>query len=444
MDLLLEIGIILALVLANGVFALAEISLVSSRRSRLRQLADSGDAKAAAALALAESPSRFLATVQIGITLVGIVAGAFGGARLSGRLSVYLEPLPWIGAWAQELTFTAVVLFITYLSLILGELIPKRLGLSNPEGFARSLAYPMSLLSRIAGPVVTFLGASTEGAIRLFGLKLAGQSAVTDEEVKALMKEGLQTGNFVQTESSMVENILELDHLVARELMTPRTKIIWIEQEESHEQIWHKIVVSGHSTFPVYAKSRDHVVGLISVKSIYANLAAGAPVRVSDLMTAPLLLPAVTPASKVLDTFKSSGKHFALLVDEYGHVVGLVTVHDLLEAIVGEMPSMEDRLKPAAVQRHDGSWLIDALLDCETFEATVQDFKLHPAAERDYQTVAGYIIQRLNHVPMEGDYFDEQGYRVEIIDLDGHRVDKILMIPVPALTAAPIADETPS
>ncbi len=425
-----EIAVVLVLIMVNGVFAMAEIALVSARRARLRHLAEAGDSKAAAALELAESPNRFLATVQIGITLVGIVAGAFGGARLAGHLAEPLKHLPWIAPWADKIAFALVVVAITYLSLIVGELIPKRLAMANAEGYARLLAKPMQFLSRLAKPAVAFLGFSTEGLMKLLDLKAQEGAAVSDEEVKALMQEGLRAGTFVAMESTMVENILDLDVLVAQDLMTPKAKIIWIQEREPHDMIWHKIVVSGHSNFPVYGETRDHVVGVLSVKSIYANLAAGAPAKVKDLMIAPLLVPASTPASQLLDVFKTSGMHVALLVDEFGQVVGLVTVHDLLEAIVGDMPSMEDRLKPSAMQRMDGSWLIDASLHCADFEERVEDYRLPSADGRDYQTIAGYVMQRLGHVPKEGEAFEEQGYRVEVIDMDGHRVDKILMIPL--------------
>lgn len=436
-----EIAVVVVLILANGVFAMAEISLVSARRARLRHLAEAGDTSAAAALELAESPNRFLATVQIGITLVGIVAGAFGGASIAPNLAEPLAKLPWLSpSWADKIAFALVVIPITYLSLIVGELIPKRLGMANAEGYARLLAKPMRFLSRIASPAVAFLGASTDGLMKLLGLKMQAEAAVSDEEVKAMMREGLRAGTFVPMESTMVENILDLDDLTAQELMTPKAKIIWIQESEPHDLIWHKIVVSGHSNFPVYGETRDHVVGMLSVKSIYANLAAGVPATVKDLMTPPLLVPATTPASQMLDIFKSSGKHVALLVDEFGHVVGLVTIHDLLEAIVGDMPSMEDRLKPSALKREDGSWLIDASLHCDDFEEHVTDYKLPLPDDREYQTIAGYVMQRLGHVPAEGEFFEEQGYRVEIIDMDGHRVDKILMIPLKNIALKNLGD----
>ncbi|MEZ0386339.1 MAG: hemolysin family protein [Verrucomicrobium sp.] len=432
-SILLEIGVIFLLVVANGVFAMAEIAIVSSKRNRLRSMAEAGNAKAAVALELAENPSRFLATVQIGITLVGILTGVYGGATLSEHLAVVLKEVPVLATYAQPVSFVVVVILITYLSLVVGELIPKRLGLNNPEAYAMALAKPMGRISKVTGPVVNFLSASTDGLLRLLGVKITEEQTISDEEVKSLMREGMRAGVFVPAESSMVDNVLELDHLPARELMTPRAKIIWVSVTDAHDQIWHKIVVSGHSFFPVYEGTRDNVVGVISVKSIYANLAAGAPVSVKDLMTPALMVPDITPASNLLDTFKAKGKHLALLVDEFGHVIGLVTVHDLMEAIVGDFPSQDVRLKPRALRRDDGSWLIDAMMDCEMFEAQVPGFKLGSALERDYQTFAGYVIQRSGGVPQEGEWFEEQGFRVEIIDMDGHRVDKVLLMPLSGL-----------
>lgn len=428
-SLLIEIALILLLILLNGLFAMAEISIVSSRKARLRSLAGAGDKSAEAALDLAESPNRFLATVQVGITLVGVFTGAVGGARISERLAFYLKEFPYIGPWASQIALIFVVLSITYISLILGELLPKRLGLLNPEKVAILIARPMRRLSKMTGFLVSLLSLSTDFLFKILGLPTKANEEVSDEEVKALMQEGLRSGSFVPQESRMVENILELDHIYAREIMTPRIKIIWIEANESHEQVWHKIVISGHSVFPVYEKTRDNVLGMISVKSIYANLAAQAPVNIRDLVTEALLIPENSPASKLMEQFKSEGKHQALLVDEFGHVVGLVTIHDLLETIVGEMPTMEDRMKPQAMRRKDGSWLVDAILDCEDLEEHIQGFTLGDPLEREYQTVAGYVIEKLGKVPEEGDTFIDQDYQIEIIDMDGHRVDKVLLIP---------------
>jgi putative hemolysin len=437
-EILIEIGILLTLLVANGVFAMAEIAVVSSRKARLKQLANDGDLKAKAALALAESPNRFLATVQIGITLVGIVAGVFGGATLAEKLAIGLKDVPGLSDYAQPISFGLVVTIITYFSLVIGELIPKRIGLGNPEGIARFLAGPMNKLSVITSPVVTFLTASTDGLLKLFGIKPQAETTISEEEVMLMAREGLRAGILRQSETEMVESVLNLDQLPVREIMTPRNKIIWINVTDNHENIWHKIVVSAHTRFPVYENTRDNIVGILSVKSLYANLAAGAGTKVKDLMTPAMVVPASQDSSTLLDTFKKSGKHMAMVSDEYGHIAGLVTVHDVLEAIAGDFPNQHQRLRPTAKKRDDGTWLIDAMIAAEEFEKLVPEFKLCLADEREYQTFAGYLVKKIGHLPKEGDCFEDQGFRIEIIDMDGHRIDKVLLIPKTAWNILPV------
>jgi putative hemolysin len=426
----IEAGIIFLLLMINGLFAMAEIALVSARKGRLKHLADAGETRATLALELAESPNRFLATVQVGITLVGIGAGAFGGATVAERLAEALRGVPVLAPYARALGFAVVVVGITYLWLVLGELAPKRLALGNPEGIAMRVARLMNALSRLAFPVVNFLGWSTDALLRLLGIKPAEEAKVSEEEVKLLVREGMRAGIFLPHESIMVEGVLALDRIAVRQLMTPRAKIIWVHLHDTHEAIWHKIVVSGHTTFPVYEGQRDHVVGVISVKDIYANLAAGIEVKVKDLMTPPLVVPESQTASTLLEKFKKSRRHVALVADEFGLVVGLVSMHDIMEAIIGEFPSPDERLKPSAKRRDDGSWLVDGMLEVEEFEREIPDFKLPLPTERDYQTFAGFIVSHLGHLPHEGESFQLHGYHVEVIDMDGHRVDKVLLMPL--------------
>lgn len=427
----LEIAVIFALLLANGLFAMSEIAVVSARKARLRQRAEAGNSRARAALELAENPNRFLATVQVGITLVGTLAAAFGGARVAGSLAGVLAQVPWLEPYAQPLSFGLVVAAITLASLIIGELVPKRLGLANPEGIAAFIAGPLGALSRIVSPLVTLLGWGTDAVLKLFRIEAKPVVEVTEEEVGLLVREGMRAGVFHPSEPAMVEGVLALDRLALGELMTPRAKIIWVNVHEPHDAIWHKIVVSGHTTFPVYDGNRDHVVGVVTVKAIYANLAAGIPPRVKDLMTPPLVVPATQSASTLLETFKRTGKHIALVADEFGGIVGLVSLHDIMEAIIGELPSPDERLKPRAKRREDGSVLVDAIIELDEFARVVPDFQLPPAAGRHYQTFAGFIMQQLGRVPAEGEAFDWSGYRVEVIDMDGHRVDKVLLMRQP-------------
>jgi len=432
----LEMAIIFVLLIVNGVFAMAEIAVVSAKKSRLRRLADQGNGKARIALELAESPNRFLSTVQIGITLVGIFAGAFGGATLATELAKPIGQIAFLADYADKIAFGMVVAIITYFSLVLGELVPKRFGLSNPEGIAMRVARPMNWLSKFAGPVVAFLSLSTEALLRLLGFKPEKEAVVSEDEVRVMMQEGVRAGAFNKVESHIVHSALELDQLPVREIMTPRPKVIWLNREDAHEQIWHKIVVSGHSHFPVYEGNRDHTVGVVSVKSIYANLAAGVGVQLKDLMVPPLIVPESQTVLQLVETFKQSGKHIALVTDEFGSLVGLVTLNDVMEAVVGEFPTQGERAKPEARKRDDGSWLIDAMIDLEAVEKALPGCKFGGEAHNEYQTLAGFVVKTLGHVPKEGETFEAQGYVFEVLDMDRHRVDKVLVLPAKPVTSA--------
>ena len=426
---LFEIVVILLLLVVNGVFAMTEIAIVTARKARLRQLASGGNARAGLALALAESPNRFLSTVQIGITLVGILAGAFGGATIAEELAKPLAAAPVLGAYSDAIALGIVVLAISYFSLVVGELVPKRIGLGHPERISLLVARPMQALSVIAGPAVRFLSFSTDGLLRLLAIKPQKEAIVSEEEVKVLMQEGLRAGAFQKVESDIVASVLDLDRLMARDIMTPRPKVIWLNRDDPHETVWHKIVVSGHSFFPVYEGNRDRVVGVVSVKAIYANLAAGVGVNLKDLVVAPLIVPATQNVLQLVETFKKSGKHLALVADEFGGIAGLVTLNDVMEAIVGDFPSQDERARPAAQQRPDGTWLIDAMIEIEGVERALPGFMVEDSASKDYQTLAGYVVKRLGHMPKEGETFEAHGYVFEVLDMDRHRVDKVLVMP---------------
>jgi putative hemolysin len=425
-----EIVVIFLLLLANGVFAMAEIAVVSAKKPKLRRLAEQGVGKAKAALELAESPNRFLATVQVGITLVGIFAGAFGGATLAAKLAVPMSHVTFLAPYADNIAFGIVVAVITYFSLVLGELVPKRFGLSNPEGIAMGVAKPMNWLSRAAGPLISFLSVSTEALLRLLGFKPEKEAVVSEEEVRVLMQEGLRAGSFSKVETHIVHSALELDQLSVRDLMNPRAKIIWLNVDEPHEAIWHKVIVSGHSHFPVYEGNRDQVVGMVTVKSIYAHLAQGIPVKLHDLMTPPLIVPATQTAVRLLETFKEKRRHIALVTDEFGSIVGLVSLHDIMEAVLGDFPTQDQRNRPEAKKREDGSWLIDAMIGIEEVDRALPGFSLSAAASKDYQTLAGFVMKQLGHIPKEGETCEAQGYVFEVLDMDQHRVDKVLATPI--------------
>ena len=430
---LFEIALIFVLLLCNGLFAMTEIAIVSSRRAVLQTRAEAGSKGAARALELADSPNRFLSTVQIGITLVGIFAGAVGGASLSARLAGVLRPLGFLGPLTEEISFAFVIGTITYLSLVIGELVPKRLAMQYPERIAGMMSGPMSGLSRLASPFVSLLAWSTSSLLRLCGVAETEESKLSREELTVLIRQGMVAGGVERAESRMMEGVLGFEKLEAYDIMIPRPKMVWIERDEKHSDVWPRIVKSTQGFFPVYHVQRDNLVGVISVKDCYAQLAAGIEVRFQNLMQPPLLIPEVQKASLLLEEFRRTGHHAAFVVDEFGGVIGMVTLIDLMEAIVGDVPSKEERLSMPIKQRKDGSWLIDGLFEIEKLETFLKGFERPDGAGDEYQTLAGWFSQRLARVPTEGDTIEESGWRFEIVDMDGIRVDKVLAMRLPGV-----------
>ena len=427
-DILVEILIIFLLLMANGLFAMTEIAVVSSRKARLKKIADEGSVRAKAALALVEEPTRFLSTVQIGITLVGILAGAFGGARLSGRLATWLaEKVPALADYAPAAAIILVVGVITYFSLIIGELVPKRIGLTNPEGKAMVMAAPMNALSRFALPFVWLLTVSTNGLLKVLGLGSHKDAPPSEEEISHLIEQGTSAGVFHQAERAMVEGVLRLDERPVTEIMTRRTKIVWLDVDDADEVNWRKIVASGHSQFPVYEGTRDHVLGMVSVKALWANSAIGLRNQLRDHLTQPLYVPQTITAVQLLETFKKSGKHLALVADEFGSIQGIVTLIDVMEAIVGDLPEPGDRKAPQAVQREDGSWLVDGGMDLEDFRRVFATGPLPGEEDEDFHTIGGFVVDRLGHIPVATEWVEWNGWRFEVADMDRHRVDKLLL-----------------
>ena len=436
MTILVEILIIFILLLANGVFAMSEIAVVSARKARLKSLADEGNPKAKAALALAQNPTHFLSTVQIGITLVGILAGTFGGATLSEQLRVWLLTLPVLAPYSQFISILLVVGAITYFSLIIGELVPKRVALSNPEGRAMLIAKPMTGLAVLAAPAVWFLTLSSNLVIKIFALGKDVEAPPSEEEISNLIEQGTTAGVFHRAERAMVEGVLRLDERSVTEIMTRRTKIIWLNVADSEEVNWRKIVTSGHSHFPVYEGTRDHVIGMVSVKSLWANAAAGVANNIRNHLTQPLVVPQTVHAVQLLEAFKKSGKHLALVTDEFGSVQGLVTLIDVMEAIVGDLPEPGDRVSPDAVQRDDGSWLVDGSLAVVELRRRFELPALPGEEDEDFETLGGFILDRLGHIPRPGEHFTCHGWRFEVMDMDRHRVDKVLLAKTTVPSAA--------
>ena len=441
-EITLELIIIGFLLLTNGVFAMAEIALVSARKNRLQSFAAAGDARAKLALELIASPTRFLSTVQFGVTLSGIVAGAYGGAAVAHHFNLWLlEQFPAFAEYSRFVSFGLVVLGITFFTIVVGELVPKRLALAHPEKFAMALAGPMMFVARIAGPFVWLLSLSTDGLARLLGVKHIKDAPVTDEEITSLIEQGLHTGAFRKAERDMVEGVLALDHLPVTKLMTPRPKIVWLNIDDPDEINWRKIVASGHSHFPVYQKHRDQVLGMVHIKALWAHAAFSLPTNLKNLITPPLIVPETTAATQVLEQFKKTGQHIGLVVDEFGSIQGMISLIDVLEAIVGDLPDQMRRNQPEAKRRDDGSWLVDATMPIGEISELLSLGEMPGQADADYQTLGGFIVTQLGRIPAAADHFDWNGWRFEVMDMDRNRVDKVLIARAPA---APAAEEKAS
>ncbi len=422
----LEVIFIFLLLLLNGLFAMIEIAVVSSRKSRLRQLAEIGDVRAQAALELVESPNKFLSTTQIGITLVGVLAGAFGGATLAGSLADVLEMVPWIDRWADALAVATVVGAITYFSLVIGELVPKRIGMGNPEAIARIAAGPMGHLSRVASPVVKLLGLSTDLVLALLRVRPAAEAAVSEEEVKMLVRESERSGTLIPGESGMVEAVLGLDSLDVRDLMIHRGQIVWLDVAMGWGEACQAALGSRHTHFPVFEDRRDNLLGVVSIKDLFAADHANHQGDLRPLLTAPLLVPPTQPLNRLLESFRKSDATFALVADEFGGIAGLITLHDVMETIIGDFESPQNA-RPDAVEREDGTWLVDAMIRIDELEDLFPDFPLGGEDEREFSTLSGFILQALGHIPVTGEHFMVDGFRIEIVDLDRNRIDKVLI-----------------
>lgn len=426
-----EFLIILALLVLNGAFALAEIAIVSARKPRLQQLAAAGNSAARTALKLAENPNQFLATTQIGITLVGIFAGAYGGATLSVPVAAYFAAVPVLAPYSETLAFALVVLLVTYLSLIVGELVPKRLGLNNAERMAVLMAPPMHLLSRFTAPIVWFLGWSTELVLRLLRAQPSTEPSVTEEEIKVMIEQGKQIGIFDAAEQDMFEGVLRLDDQPVSSVMTPRPQIVWLDISDTTADLYATVQQSHLSRFPVADGDLDSVLGIVYAKDLLTPLLQDQPLDLMPLLRPPLFMPESITVLKALELFKREHTHIALVFDEYGGIEGLVTSNDILESIVGDMSLFETAVPPQAIQREDGSWLVDGLLPIDEFKTLFQLHTLLAEDDQPYQTVGGFVIHVVGHIPRDGDQFVWHNLHCEVVDMDGRRVDKLLVQPRP-------------
>jgi putative hemolysin len=421
----MEILIVLLLVIINGVFAMSEIAVVSARKARLQRWASEGNSKARSALELANDPNHFLSTVQVGITLVGVLVGAFGQATIAEQLTAQLHRIPWLAPYSHLVGLAVVVLGITYLSLVIGELVPKRLGLQNAERIASEVAIPMRVLSVIAFPAVRLLSLSTDAVLWLLGARPPDEPPVTEEEIKVLIEEGAQAGVFEVAEQDMLTGVFRLNDRRVNALMTPRTEIVWLDPNDDLDEIRDKITTSGFSRFPVCQESLDNVLGMAQVKDILARQMECDPIDLRSLLHQPLYVPESAPASSVLELFKETGMPLALVVNEFGGLEGLVTTNDLLEQIVGDV----DLDQPQIVQREDGSWLLDGMLPVDEFKDIFQIGDLPGEGKGRYQTLGGFVMTYLGRIPTPTEHFHWGGLRFEVVDMDGKRVDKVLIQP---------------
>ena len=422
-----EFLIILVLILANGIFAMSEIAVVAARKVRLQQRADDGDERARAALALANHPAQFLSTVQVGITLVGILAGAYGGATIAEPLAVRIAAVPELAPYANGLALGLVVAVISFLSLVFGELAPKNVALTNPETIAAWVARPMMWLARMGGPFVALLTGTTNLILRIFGIKGQAEPHLTEEEIKAVISQGAESGVLEAAEESIVQRVLQLGDQRVASLMTPRPDIEWIDVDAAAEELREFLGSHSHTQFVVCHGELDNVLGMVRSADLLPLAMRGAAIDLRALTRDALFVPDSMPAVQLLETFRTSHKHTALVMDEFGAVEGLVTITDLLEALVGHLPADASEAASSFVTREDGSWLIDGSAAMEEVMARLALDDLPPEEAGAYHTLGGFVMARLGRVPRTADHFDWGGMHFEVVDMDGRRIDKVMV-----------------
>lgn len=427
MDMWLELAIVVGLVFLNGFFALAEMAVVSSRRIRLQQMAEAGDGGAARALELAEDPGRFLSSVQVGITLIGILSGAFGGATLGARLGPALDNIPFIYPHGERIAFFAVVFFITALSVIVGELVPKRTALSNPEPIAARVARPLEFVAVLGRPFVWLFERSTAAILAILGVRDREGVDVTEEEVKFAIAEGTQAGVIDEVEQEMIHGVLKLADRSVASIMTPRPDIYWVDLDDEPDTIARDIAECPYSRI-VVARDGDmsHPLGVVQKKDLLADLMEGRGIQIEKHLLEATHVPETMPALRMLQIFRTVPLHVAFVIDEYGDFLGMVTLTDLMESIAGELPEEHRDTPQELVKREDGTWLVDGRASIDEVTETLG---LRSEHNGDFHTAAGLALERLARIPEEGESFEVDGWRVEVVDMDGNRIDKLLFIP---------------
>ncbi len=424
----IKLIIVFLLILANGVFVMAELAIVSARKVRLQQAANQGNRSARAALKLANNPNNFMAAAQVGITMIAIISGAFGEKTLSEIIEPLLHQIPGFAAYSKPIGFLISVITITYLTLIVGELVPKRLALNSPETIASLLAQPMGLLAKVASPIVYLLSTSTEIVIKLLGIRPSDEPQVTEEEIRVMIEQGTEAGMFEQAEEDIMKRVFQLGDRRVSSIMTPRPDIIWLDLEDSETENRQVLHEESHARFPICRDGLDTILGITQVYDLLRDSMDGQPLDLTTKMQPPLFVPESTRALKVLEQFKQTGQQMAFVVDEYGVIQGLVTLTDILQALVGDLPSAGEVAEPQSVQREDGSWLLDGMLPIYQFKELLDIEQDLPGEQRGgYQTLGGFVVMHLGKIPAAADHFIWGRYRFEVMDMDGNRVDKVLV-----------------
>lgn len=420
------IGLIL-LILINGLFSMSEIAVVSARKARLQIRAAKGDKGAKSALKLSDQPEDFLATIQVGITLVAVVMGAFGSTQIAAQIEPYLAQLPGVGQYSSQIAGITAVAIVTYLSLVLGELAPKQIGLNNPESIASRVSQPMTTMAKWTAPIVRLLSISTQLVLRLLRVKPSEEPDITEAEIQMMIEQGTEVGVVDPIEEEIVEQLFKVGDSNVNALMVDRIDIVWLDVNDSVEAIQRKISNDVHSRYPVARGGLDNVIGLVFIKDLLLQTLSEAELDLEALVKPALFIPAGLPAYEVLEKFKEVQAQIAIITDEHGGVEGLVTFIDLLEAIVGDVPEMGDPANPTAVQREDGSWLVDGKLPIEEFKQLFDLSTLPDERANYYQTAAGFVMNYLGYIPQAGDRFTWRNLTIEVVDMDWRRIDKLLV-----------------
>jgi putative hemolysin len=419
----MEIIILLVLIFINGLFVMSEIALVSARKARLETMADKGDEKARRALALSNNPEIFLSAAQIGITLIAILTGVYSGEKFSFYLTPLFQKIEWLKDYAETISITIVVILVTFLSILFGELIPKRFGLLRAEKISKAVAGPMYLFARITHPLVWLLNKISNTFFLIFNVKKSKNDAVTEEEIKTMITEGTEAGTIEEEEREIIERVFHLGDRNITSLMTHRSDIIWFDLEDNEEKIKEKIVTEPHSVYPICDGEIDNIKGVVSIKDLYVT---DDMTKFKQIMKPAMFVPENNTPYQVLEKFKQTKHHSCFIVDEYGTLQGLITLNDILEAIVGDIPQ-PDFTDYEIIEREDGSYLVDAQIPFYDFLSRFDKEDWMNEGEHEFDTLAGFILHTLERIPHAGERFDWKGFRIEIIDMDGHRIDKVLV-----------------